>query len=88
MNHTQRWLARVRPRHSPAEDALIANMRNNPNNPWLNSLAAMHHYARQRWPHMTQPYNRSLQAYGSGTDAGRHGAVNPAGMVDAPISWS
>jgi hypothetical protein len=27
MNHTQRWLAGVRPRHNPAENALIANMR-------------------------------------------------------------
>ena len=51
MNHTQRWLARVRPRHNPAENALIANMRDDPNIPWLNSLAAMHQYARQRWPH-------------------------------------
>ena len=50
MNHTQRWLAGVRPRHNPAENALIANMRDDPNIPWLNSLAAMHHYARQRWP--------------------------------------
>ena len=51
MNHTQRWLAGVRPRHNPAENALIANMRDDPKIPWLNSLAAMHHYARQRWPH-------------------------------------
>jgi hypothetical protein len=51
MNPTRRWLAKVRPRHNPAENALIANMRNDPNIPWLNSLAAMHHYARQRWPH-------------------------------------
>jgi hypothetical protein len=51
MNHTQRWLARVRPRHNPAENALIANMRDDPHIPWLNSLAAMRHYARQRWPH-------------------------------------
>jgi hypothetical protein len=51
MNHTQRWLARVRPRHNPAENALIANMRDDPNIPWLDSLAAMHQYARQRWPH-------------------------------------
>jgi hypothetical protein len=50
MNHTQRWLARVRPRHNPAENALIANMRDDPHIPWLNSLAAMRHYARQRWP--------------------------------------
>ena len=50
MNDTQRWLAGVRPRHNPAENALIANMRDDPNIPWLNSLAAMHHYARQRWP--------------------------------------
>jgi hypothetical protein len=51
MNHTQRWLAQVRLRHHPAEDALIANMRDDPNIPWLNSLAAMQHYASQRWPH-------------------------------------
>jgi hypothetical protein len=51
MNHTQSWLARVRPRHNPAENALIANMREDPHIPWLNSLAAMRHYARQRWPH-------------------------------------
>jgi len=51
MNHTQRWLAQVRPRHNPAENALIANMRDDPNIPWLNGLAAMHHYARWRWPH-------------------------------------
>ncbi len=51
MNPTQRWLAGVRPRHTPAQNALIANMRNDPNIPWLNSLAAMHQYARQRWPH-------------------------------------
>ena len=51
MNYTQRWLARVRPRHNPAENALIANMRDDPHIPWLNSLAAMRHYARQRWPH-------------------------------------
>ena len=40
MNHTRRWLAKVRPRHNPAENALIANMRDDPNIPWLNSLAA------------------------------------------------
>jgi hypothetical protein len=51
MNRTQRWLAVVRPRHNPAENALIHNMRGDPNIPWLNSLAAMQHYARQRWPH-------------------------------------
>jgi hypothetical protein len=50
MNDTQRWLAGVRPRHNPAENALIANMRDDPNIPWLSSLAAMRHYARQRWP--------------------------------------
>jgi hypothetical protein len=26
MNHTQRWLAGVRPRHNPAENALIAQI--------------------------------------------------------------
>jgi hypothetical protein len=26
-------------------------MREDQNIPWLNSLAAMHQYARQRWPH-------------------------------------
>jgi hypothetical protein len=51
MNPTRRWLAKVRPRHNPAENALIVNMRDDRNIPWLNSLAAMHHYARQRWPH-------------------------------------
>jgi hypothetical protein len=51
MNPTQKWLARVRPRRNPAEDALIGNMRADPNIPWLDSLAAMHQYARQRWPH-------------------------------------
>jgi hypothetical protein len=51
LNPTRRWLARVRLRHNPAENALIANMRDDPNIPWLNSLAAMHQYARQRWPH-------------------------------------
>jgi hypothetical protein len=51
MNDTQRWLAGLRPRHHPAEHALIANMRDDPNIPCLNSLAAMRHYARQRWPH-------------------------------------
>jgi hypothetical protein len=53
MNQTQRWLAAVRRRHNPAENALIANMREDQNIPWLNSLAAMHQYARQRWPHDT-----------------------------------
>ena len=51
MNDTQRWLAGLRPRHNPAEKTLIANMRDDPNIPTLNSLAAMRHYARQRWPH-------------------------------------
>jgi hypothetical protein len=51
MNDTQRWLVGLRPRHNPAENALIANMRDDPNIPSLNSLAAMRHYARQRWPH-------------------------------------
>ena len=51
MNDTQRWLAGLRPRHNPAEHALIANMRGDPNIPRLNSLAAMRRYARQRWPH-------------------------------------
>ena len=51
MNYTQTWLARVRPRHNPAEKALIANMRDDPHIPWLDSLAEMRHYARQRWPH-------------------------------------
>jgi hypothetical protein len=41
----------VRPRHNPAENALIANMRDDPNIPWLNSFAAVHQYARKRWPH-------------------------------------
>jgi hypothetical protein len=50
MNDTQRWLAVVRPRHNRAENALIANMRGDPNIPCLNSLAAMRHYARTRWP--------------------------------------
>jgi hypothetical protein len=45
-------LIKVRaPRHNPAENALIATMRGDPNVPCLNSLAAMRHYARQRWPH-------------------------------------
>ena len=71
MNHTQRWLAGVRPRHNPAENALIANMRDDPNIPSLNSLAAIRHYARQRWPH--DPAVQSLiSGYGSGIDAGRH----------------
>src|SRR5215472_1756580 len=43
--------AYARPRHNRTENALIANMRNDSNIPWLNSLAAMRHYARQRWPH-------------------------------------
>src|SRR5262245_2370296 len=43
--------AYARPRHNRTENALIANMRNDSNFPWLNSLAAMRHYARQRWPH-------------------------------------
>jgi hypothetical protein len=51
MNHTQRWLAVVRPRHNPGENALIHSMRGDPNIPWLKSLAVMQHYARQRWPH-------------------------------------
>jgi hypothetical protein len=51
MNDTQRWLAGLRPRPRPAEHTLIANMRDDPNIPCLNSLAAMQHYARQRWPH-------------------------------------
>jgi hypothetical protein len=42
MNPTQRWLAGVRPRHTSAQNVLIANMRNDPNIPWLNSIAAMH----------------------------------------------
>jgi hypothetical protein len=47
MNHTQRWLAVVRPRHNPAENALVHSMRGDPNIPWLNSLAAMQYYARK-----------------------------------------
>jgi hypothetical protein len=35
----------------PAENALIANMRDDANIPWLNSLAATRHYAHLRWPH-------------------------------------
>jgi hypothetical protein len=59
----------VRPRHNPAENALIANMRDDPNIPWLNSLAAVHQYARKRWPHdpavdMTQPYTLESLIYG------------------------
>jgi hypothetical protein len=74
MNHTERWLAGVRPRHNPAENALIDNMRADPNIPWLNSLAAMQHYARQRWPH--DPAIQSLiPDYGSGIDAGGDGTV-------------
>jgi hypothetical protein len=61
MNDKQRCLAGLRPRHNPAENALIANMRDDPNIPCLNSLAAMRHYARQRWPHdpAVQPLIRS-----------------------------
>ena len=51
MHHTQRWLMVVRRRHNPAENALILSMRDDPNIPLLKSLAAMQHYARQRWPH-------------------------------------
>ena len=51
MNDTQIWLAGLRPRHNPAENALIAIMRDDPNIPLLNSLGAMRHYARHRWPH-------------------------------------
>jgi hypothetical protein len=51
INQTQKWLAAVRPRRNTAQNALIANMRDDPNIPWLNSLAAMQEYARQRWPH-------------------------------------
>jgi hypothetical protein len=69
MNHTQRWLARVRPRHNPAENALIANMRDDPHIPWLNSLAACATTPANAG-RRTQAYNRSLRAYGSGTDAG------------------
>jgi hypothetical protein len=49
MNDTQRWLVGLRPRHNPAENALIANMRDDSNIPYLKSLADMRHYARQRW---------------------------------------
>jgi hypothetical protein len=69
MNDTQRWLAGLRPRHNPAEKTLIANMRDDPNIPSLNSLAAMRHYARQRWPH-DPPCNRSFMGYGGGIFAG------------------
>jgi hypothetical protein len=31
----------IRPRHNTAQNALIANMRDDPNIPWLNSLAAV-----------------------------------------------
>ena len=51
MNDTLRWLAVLRPRHNAAENSLIANMRNDANIPSLNSLAAMRHYVRQRWPY-------------------------------------
>jgi len=51
MNDTQIWLAGLRPRHNPAENSLIAIMRDDPNIPLLNSLGAMRHYARHRWPH-------------------------------------
>jgi hypothetical protein len=51
MNDTQRWLAGLRPRHNHAEKTLIANMRDDPNIPSLNSLATMRQYAHQRWPH-------------------------------------
>jgi hypothetical protein len=50
MNDTQGWLAGVRPRHNPAENALIANMRDDPNIPWLSSLAAMRHYRSKNPP--------------------------------------
>jgi hypothetical protein len=74
MNLTQKWLARVRPHHNPAENALIANMRADPNIPWLNSLAAMHRYARQRWPH--DPAAASvIKGVWSGINAGRHDIV-------------
>jgi hypothetical protein len=50
MNDTQIWLAGLRPPHTPAENTLIAIMRDDANIPLLNSLGAMRHYARQRWP--------------------------------------
>jgi hypothetical protein len=42
--------------------------------PWLNSLAAMHHYARQRWPH-DSAVQALIPGYGSGIDAGRHDEI-------------
>jgi hypothetical protein len=51
MNDARRCLAGLSPRHNPAENALLVTMRDDPNVPCLNSLAAMRHYARQRWPH-------------------------------------
>ena len=56
MNDTQIWLAGLRPRHNPAENALIAIMRDDPNIPLLNSLGAMRHYAATAG-RMTPPYH-------------------------------
>ena len=72
MNYTQRWLARVRPRHTSAENALIANMRTiHISHGWivLRQCATTPANAGR----MTQAYNRSLRAYGSGTNAGMTG---------------
>ena len=61
MNHSRDG-SPGRPRHNPAENALIANMRAT-TYPMMNSLAAMRHYARQLA--VTQACNRSLRAYGA-----------------------
>ena len=71
MNQTQRWLAMVRPRHNPAENALIANMREiqiSRGRIALRQCATTPASAGR----MTQPYNRSFPGYGSGINAGRH----------------
>jgi hypothetical protein len=49
-------------------------MRDDPNIPWLKSLAAMQHYARQRWPH-DPAIQIAHSDYGSGIDVGKNGTV-------------
>jgi hypothetical protein len=50
-------------------------MRGDPNIPWLNSLAAMQHYARQRWPH--DPAIQSLiPGLWQRIDVGKNGTVS------------
>jgi hypothetical protein len=62
MNDTQRWLAGLRPRHNPAENTLIANMRDEALQPCTNMPVSA--------CRMTPPCNRSFLSYSGDIDAG------------------